>query len=88
MIYDVNNFFYMLKYLAYTRHKIFVVTDCNVLIKCVKTLFRSNDVNIFKLTGSEVIGLGYSGKLGSPILWIKMVAPLVHCDGKVLLLST
>ena len=30
----------------------------------------------------------FSGKLGSPFLWIKMVSALVHCAGKVLLLST
>ena len=59
-----------------------------LLIKYVKTLFRSNDVNIFKFTGSKVIGLKFSGKLGSPFLWIKMVVALVHCAGKVLLLST
>ena len=58
------------------------------MIKYVKTLFRSNDVNISKLTDSKVIGLQLSGKLGSPFLWIKMVAALVHCAGKVLLLST
>ena len=37
---------------------------------------------------SKVIGLKFSGKLGSPFLWIKLVVPLVHCDAKVLLLST
>ena len=58
------------------------------MIKYVKTLFRSNDVNIFKPTGSKVIGLKFSSKLGSPFAWIKMVAALVHCVGKVFLLST
>ena len=58
------------------------------MIKYVKTLFRSNDVNIFKPTGSKVIGLKFSSKLGSPFVWIKMVAALVHCAGKVFLLST
>ena len=58
------------------------------MIKYVKTLFRSNDVNTFKPTGSKVIGLKFSSKLGSPFVWIKMVATLVHCAGKVCLLST
>ena len=59
-----------------------------LLIKYVETLFRSDDLNIFKLTGSEVIGLKFSGKLRSPFLWVKMVAGLVGCTVKVLLLST
>ena len=58
-----------------------------LLTKYVKILFRNNDVNILKLDSSKVIGLKFSGKLGSPFLWIKMVATLVHCTGKVLLLS-
>ena len=59
-----------------------------LLIKYVETLFRSDDLNIFKLTGSAVIGLKFSGKLRPPFLWMKMVAALVDCTGKVLLLST
>ena len=58
-----------------------------LFIKYVKTLFRSNDVNIFKLTDFKVIVLTLSGKLGSSLLWIKMVGALAHCTGKVLLLS-
>ena len=64
-----------------------------LFIKYVKTLFRRNDLNIFKITGSKVIGLKFSDKLGSPFLWvawwhIKMVAALAHCACKVLPLST
>ena len=59
-----------------------------LLIKYLKTLFRSNNVNIFKVTGSKVIGLKVLGKLGSPFWWIKMMAALVHCTGKLLLLRT
>ena len=54
----------------------------------MKALFRSNDVNILKLTGSKLIGIKFSGKLDSSFLKIKMVAAWVHCIGKVLLLST
>ena len=54
----------------------------------MKTLFRKNDVTIPKLTGSKVIGPKLSSKLGPPFLWMKMVTALVHCAGKVLLLST
>ena len=51
-------------------------------------MFQTNYINIFKLTGSMVIGLKFSGKLGSLFLRIKMVAALVLCAGKVLLVST
>ena len=54
-----------------------------LLIEYVKTLFRSNDVHIFKRTGSKVIGLKFWGKLRSLFLWIKMVVTLVYCAGRV-----
>ena len=34
-----------------------------LLIKNVKTLFQSNEVNIFKLTGSKVVGRKFSGRM-------------------------
>ena len=79
----------MLKCPTHTRHKAFSMMTFNeLLIKYMKTLFQSNDINVFKLTGSKKIGLKFSGKLGSPFLWIKMVVTLVRCAGRVLLLRT
>ena len=51
MIYDVTHLCYMLKCPTHTRHKAFLMmTFMNwLLIKYVKTLFRTNDINIFKL---------------------------------------
>ena len=53
-----------------------------------KLYFEAININVFKLTGSKAIGLKFSGKLGSPFLWIKMVTALIHCAGKVLFLNT
>ena len=77
----VSHFWYRLKCPTYTKHKAFLMmTFSELILKYMKALFRSNGINN---TGSNVTGLKFSRKLGSPFLWIKMVVTLVCCAGRV-----
>ena len=43
--------------------------------------FRKHDVNIFKGTDSNVIGLKFAGSSVEPFLWISIVAAFFHSGG-------
>ena len=43
--------------------------------------FRKHDVNIFKGTDSNVIGLTFAGSSIEPFLWISIVAAFFHSRG-------
>ena len=57
---------------------------CSIKLFCLRKLnieFRKHEVNIFKGTDSNVIGLKFAVSSVEPFLWISIVAAFFHSRG-------